>query len=236
MFCRVATWPKSHPPKSAGLSKLRSNCDTVNTPASKNRIRQAKATGLCNLPFNAFDPNAARLEIILAATDLITWIKLTGFTDHPGLALCEIATFRYRILHTAARITGGARQTRLTHRRHLALGQTPPPPGSESARPSDKPAIPPQRDERPLAFKEPAHRSDTGRPATPTRQNHHHQPARTGLNSVNHAARKMEVSPTIKNLLDLRSHLHASTYNPPLRDVLPIPERPHRYLVYNPLQ
>ena len=53
----------------------------------EDRIRQAKATGLCNLPFNAFQANAAWLEIILAATDLVAWTKLIGFTDHPQLAL-----------------------------------------------------------------------------------------------------------------------------------------------------
>jgi hypothetical protein len=79
----------------------------------EDRIRGAKATGLRNLPFNAFHANAAWLEIILAATDLIAWTKLIGFTDHPDLACCEIAAFRYRVLHTAARITRGARQTRL---------------------------------------------------------------------------------------------------------------------------
>jgi len=79
----------------------------------EDRIRQAKATGLRNLPFNAFQANAAWLEIILAATDLVAWTKLIGFTDHPQLARCEIQTFRYRVLHVAARITRGARQLRL---------------------------------------------------------------------------------------------------------------------------
>jgi hypothetical protein len=79
----------------------------------EDRIRQAKATGLRNLPFNAFQANAAWLEIILAATDLVAWTKLIGFTDHPQLARCEIETFRYRVLHVAARITRGARQLRL---------------------------------------------------------------------------------------------------------------------------
>jgi len=79
----------------------------------EDRIRQAKATGLRNLPFNSFDANAAWLEIIMAATDLIAWTKLIGFTDHPDLARCEIETFRYRVLHIAARITRGARRTRL---------------------------------------------------------------------------------------------------------------------------
>lgn len=79
----------------------------------EDRIRQAKATGLRNLPFNAFQANAAWLEIIMAATDLIAWAKLIGLTDHPDLARCEIATFRYRVLHVAARITHGGRQLRL---------------------------------------------------------------------------------------------------------------------------
>jgi hypothetical protein len=56
---------------------------------------------------------AAWLQIIMATTDLIARAKLIGFTDHPELARCEIATFRYRVLHIAARITCGARQLRL---------------------------------------------------------------------------------------------------------------------------
>ena len=79
----------------------------------EDRIRQAKATGLRNLPFNAFDANAAWLEIVLAATDLIAWTKLIGFTEEPDLARCEVQAFRYRVLHVAARITRGARQIRL---------------------------------------------------------------------------------------------------------------------------
>ena len=79
----------------------------------EDRIRQAKATGLRNLPFHSFQANAAWLEIVMAATDLIAWTKLIGFTDDPDLAGCEIATFRYRALHVAARITRGARQLRL---------------------------------------------------------------------------------------------------------------------------
>jgi len=79
----------------------------------EDRIRQAKATGLRNLPFRAFDANAAWLEIVMTATDLIAWTKLIGFTEHPDLARCEIEAFRYRVLHVAARITRGARQIRL---------------------------------------------------------------------------------------------------------------------------
>lgn len=79
----------------------------------EDRIREAKATGLRNLPCHRSHANAAWLEIILTATDLVTWSKLIGFVGHPDLAKCEIDTFRYRVLHVAARITRGARQIRL---------------------------------------------------------------------------------------------------------------------------
>ncbi|MDN5670235.1 MAG: IS1380 family transposase [Renibacterium salmoninarum] len=79
----------------------------------EDRIRQAKATGLRNLPCHSFGANAAWLEIIGAATDLVAWTKLIGFADEPALARCEIETFRYRVLHVAARITRGARVIRL---------------------------------------------------------------------------------------------------------------------------
>ncbi|MGQ9407723.1 IS1380 family transposase [Mycolicibacterium gilvum] len=79
----------------------------------EDRIRELKATGLRNLPCHSFWANAAWLEIVLAAADLVTWTQLLGFTDHPELGRAEITTFRYRVLHVAARITRGARQVRL---------------------------------------------------------------------------------------------------------------------------
>lgn len=79
----------------------------------EDRIRELKATGLRNLPCHSFWANAAWLEIVLAAADLVTWARLIGFTGDPSLARAEIATFRYRVLHVAARITRGARRLRL---------------------------------------------------------------------------------------------------------------------------
>lgn len=79
----------------------------------EDRIRQAKATGLRNLPCRAWNENAAWLEVVLMATDLVAWTKLIAFADHPVLARCEIAAFRYRVLHVAARITRAARQEHL---------------------------------------------------------------------------------------------------------------------------
>jgi DDE family transposase len=79
----------------------------------EDRIREAKAAGLRNLPCRGFDENVAWLETLLAANDLVCWTKLLGFTDTPALAHAEIATFRNLVLHIAARITRGSRQIRL---------------------------------------------------------------------------------------------------------------------------
>ncbi|TWP36154.1 transposase, partial [Leekyejoonella antrihumi] len=84
----------------------------------EDRIRQAKATGLRNFPCFGWAENNAWLEVVLTATDLVAWTKLIGFADQPDLARCEIATFRYRVLHVAARLTRSSRQL------HLRLDKT----------------------------------------------------------------------------------------------------------------
>ena len=79
----------------------------------EDRIRQAKASGLRNLPCRGFAENIAWLETLLAATDLVCWAKVLGFRGTPVLARAEIATFRNLVLHVGARITRGARQVRV---------------------------------------------------------------------------------------------------------------------------
>lgn len=79
----------------------------------EDRIREAKATGLRNFPCRAWNENSAWLETVLTAVDLVCWTKLICFADTPELARCEIAAFRYRVLHVAARLTNGARQIHL---------------------------------------------------------------------------------------------------------------------------
>ena len=94
----------------------------------EDRIRQAKAAGLRNLPCRDVAENNAWLETVLAAADLVCWSKLICFADDDVIARCEIDTFRYRILHTAARLTRTGRRTNLridrtwTWARTLALG------------------------------------------------------------------------------------------------------------------
>ena len=84
----------------------------------EDRIRQAKAAGLRNLPCKAAAENQAWLECVLAAADVVAWSKLICFADDPAIARCEIAAFRYRILHMAARVTRGGRVV------HLRLDRT----------------------------------------------------------------------------------------------------------------
>jgi hypothetical protein len=104
----TGTAPRAVPGQLAGLELRHRQHARV-----EDRIRQAKAAGLGNLPCHSFDANASWLEIVLAAADLVALAKLIGFTETSQLARCEIAAFRYRVLHVAAHITRAARQARL---------------------------------------------------------------------------------------------------------------------------
>jgi hypothetical protein len=84
----------------------------------EDRIREAKASGLRNFPCRGHAENAAWLEAVLTGIDLVCWAKLICFADAPTLARCEIAAFRYRVLHVAARVTRSAR------RLHLRIDRT----------------------------------------------------------------------------------------------------------------
>jgi Transposase DDE domain group 1 len=79
----------------------------------EDRIREGKQAGLRNLPCRGWDENCAWLEAVLAAADLVCWAKLICFAHVPSLARCEIAAFRYRVLHAAAQLTRSARQVHL---------------------------------------------------------------------------------------------------------------------------
>jgi DDE family transposase len=102
------TGPGAVPGQAAGLELRHRQHARV-----EDRIREAKNTGLRNLPCRGFSDNAAWLETVLTAVDLVCWTKLICFADVPELARCEIPAFRYRVLHVAARLTRGARQIRL---------------------------------------------------------------------------------------------------------------------------
>ena len=61
----------------------------------EDRVKTVKATGVSHLPFHAFEPNAAWLELALSAHDLMVWTQqLTLDGEH---RLCEPKRLRYRI-------------------------------------------------------------------------------------------------------------------------------------------
>jgi hypothetical protein len=72
--------------------------------ACEDRIRCGKETGLRNLPFRAFQPNAAWLELVLIAQDLLVWTQRLLLTE-TELARCEPKRLRYRLLHVASRLS-----------------------------------------------------------------------------------------------------------------------------------
>jgi hypothetical protein len=79
----------------------------------EDRIRQIKDAGLGRLPSRMFAINAVWLELALAAADLLAWTQTTLLPTEPDLARAEWKTIRYRLLHTAARITRSGRRVHL---------------------------------------------------------------------------------------------------------------------------
>jgi hypothetical protein len=74
-------------------------------------VRTGKDTGLGKFPSHLFALNAAWLAAALIAATLLAWLRLLAL-DGP-LAKAEPKTLRYRILHSAARLTRGGRRRRL---------------------------------------------------------------------------------------------------------------------------
>ncbi len=77
----------------------------------EDHIRCGKSTGFGRFPSRHFQINAAWLELALTAIDLLAWTR-TLLLDGE-LATAEPKKLRYRVLHSAARITRGARRLRL---------------------------------------------------------------------------------------------------------------------------
>lgn len=77
----------------------------------ESRIRCGKDTGLRRLPSKSFAINSAWCVVVAMACDLLAWLALLGLEG--DLAHAEPKTIRYRLLHTAGRITYGQRQRKL---------------------------------------------------------------------------------------------------------------------------
>ena len=86
-----------------------SSCVTAATARSRtgSRTSRTAASNACRSP--AFAANAAWMEMVLCAADLLAWSQTLLFTGE--LAVAEPRTFRYRILHIAGRLIRSARRT-----------------------------------------------------------------------------------------------------------------------------
>jgi hypothetical protein len=71
-------------------------------------IRDAKDTGLANLPSHSFAINAAWLTVVLIASDLLAWMK--GLCLEGELARAEPKRLRYTLLHAAGILISSARR------------------------------------------------------------------------------------------------------------------------------
>jgi Transposase DDE domain group 1 len=78
---------------------------------AENVIRDAKATGLANLPFDDIVNNDVWMQLCFAANDLLAWAQQIGCTGQ--LRRATPKTIRHRLLHVAARITPTGRSLRL---------------------------------------------------------------------------------------------------------------------------
>ena len=78
---------------------------------TEQRIRDAKDTGLRNLPSENFAINAAWLAIVLMAQDLMAWAQFLCLDGE--LARAEPKRLRYCLLHTAGVIVSSGRRTSL---------------------------------------------------------------------------------------------------------------------------
>lgn len=82
----------------------------------EDHIRTGKDTGFGRFPSRTFAINTAWLELALTAIDLLAWTRVLLLDGE--LASAEPKKLRYRILHTAARITRGQRRIYLRLAEH----------------------------------------------------------------------------------------------------------------------
>lgn len=82
----------------------------------ENRIKNAKDCGLERMPFTSITANAAWMEMVLCAADLLVWAQQLLLDG--DLAVAEPRTLRYRLLHVAGRLVHRARQIWLRLPKH----------------------------------------------------------------------------------------------------------------------
>jgi len=115
---RYSLWVTNLPPTMRGWRSQPAYIDAAHRVHARveDRIRTGKDCGLGRFPSSLMTLNSAWLTASLTAAALLAWLQLLALDG--DLAKAEPKTLRYRILHTAARLTRGQR------RRHLAIPAT----------------------------------------------------------------------------------------------------------------
>ena len=85
---------------------------------AEDRIRNAKDTGLTNLPLHRFAGNQIWCAVVVMASELVAWTQLLAFTDHEARRW-EPKRLRLRIFTVAATLARTHRQV-LLHLNHNA--------------------------------------------------------------------------------------------------------------------
>jgi beta-phosphoglucomutase-like phosphatase (HAD superfamily) len=83
---------------------------------AEDRIRNARATGLRNLPLHEAAQNQVWLEIVSLALDLLAWLPMLALTGKPRL--WEPRRLRLRLFSAAAQLVTTARRRHLRFTRH----------------------------------------------------------------------------------------------------------------------
>ncbi|MET8138641.1 IS1380 family transposase [Streptomyces sp. NPDC005251] len=83
---------------------------------AEDRIRNARATGLRNLPLHGSAQNQIWLEIVQLALDLLAWLPMLALTGKPRL--WEPRRLRLRLFSAAAQLVSTARRRHLRFARH----------------------------------------------------------------------------------------------------------------------
>ena len=78
----------------------------------EDRIRQAKTTGLANLPLHGFDQNRIWCQIVALASELQAWTGMLALTGHEARRW-EPKRLRYRLFSIPATIARRARRIHL---------------------------------------------------------------------------------------------------------------------------
>ena len=95
----------------AGYDIAELECRQRQRARAENVIRDAKATGLANLPFDDIVNNDVWMQLCFCANDLLAWAQALGCVGQ--LRRATPKTIRHRLLHVAARITPTGRRLRL---------------------------------------------------------------------------------------------------------------------------